>query len=98
MPAPLTTKMKSKPTCTVVSLQARVHVSIAIFCVKVNSLYEMTHKRNDSLRVSTGPSVAFELCRFTLTESEHKNLLLSYHVTRLKAALQDKILSDDSPS
>ena len=58
----------------------------------------MTHERNDSLRVSTGPSIAFELRRVTRTESEHKNLLISCHVTRLKAALQDKTLSDDSPS
>ena len=58
----------------------------------------MIYKRNDSLRVSTVPSIAFELYRVTRTESEHKNLLLSCHVTRLMAALQDKVLFDDSPS
>ena len=50
----------------------------------------MIYKRNDSLRASTGPGIAFELYRVTRTESEHKNLLLSCHVTRLMAALQDK--------
>ena len=58
----------------------------------------MIYKRNDSLRASTGPGIAFELYRDTRTESEHKNLLLSCHVTRLMAALQDKTLSDDLPS
>ena len=58
----------------------------------------MTHERNDSLRVSTWPSVAFELHQVTQTESEHKNLLIRCHVTRLKAALLEKTLSDDSPS
>ena len=41
---------------------------------KVNSLYVMIYKRNDSLRASTGPGIAFELYRVTRTESEHKNL------------------------
>ena len=58
----------------------------------------MTYKPNDSLRVFTGPGIAFELCRVIRTESEHKNLLLSCHVTHLMAALQDKTLSDNSPS
>ena len=49
----------------------------------------MTHERNDSLQVFTGPSIEFELCRVTQTENEHKNLLISCHVTRLKVALQD---------
>ena len=98
MHAPWSTKTKSKPA--IVCLQVRV--SFAISCVnfaKVNSFYVMTYKRNDSLRVSTGPGgIAFELCRVIPTGSEHKNLLLSYHVTRLMAALQDKTMSDDSPS
>ena len=93
MPAPWSTKTKSKPAT--LCLQARV--SIAIFA-KINSLYVLTYKRNDSLQVSTGPSIAFELCRVTRTESEHKNLLISCHVTRLMAALLDKTLCDDSLS
>ena len=58
----------------------------------------MLCERNDSLPVSTGPSVTFQLHRVTQTESEHKNLLSNHHVTPLMAALQDKTLSDDSPS
>ena len=57
----------------------------------------MIYERNDSLRVSSGRDVAFQLRRVTRTESEHKNLLSSCHVTRLMAALQDKTLSDGSP-
>ena len=34
----------------------------------------MIYKRNDSLRASTGPDIAFELYRVTRTESEHKKL------------------------
>ena len=61
-------------------------------------MYVMTYKQNDSLvRVSTGPNIAFELCRVTQTESEHKNLLLSCHVTRSMAALRNKALSANSP-
>ena len=74
-----------------------IAISASVFA-KANSLYEMTHKRNHSLQVSTGPSIAFELHRVTRTESKYKNVLISCHVTRLKAALQDKILSDNSPS
>ena len=48
--------------------------------------------------MSAGPSIAFQLRRVTRTESEHKNLLSGCHVTRLMAALQDKTLSDGSPS
>ena len=79
-----------------VSLQAQV--SIAILCGSFCQGKQPLCKRNDSLRVSTGPSIAFELYRVTQTESEHKNLLISCHVTRLMAALQDKTLSDNSPS
>ena len=74
-----------------------LQLSASVF-VKVNSLYIMIYEQNDSLRVSTGPSIEFELCKVTRTESEHKNLLISCHVTHLMAALQDKTLSDDSPS
>ena len=55
----------------------------------------MIYERNDSLWVSTGPSIAFELCQVTRIEIKHKNLLISCHVTRLMAALQNKTLSDD---
>ena len=41
---------------------------------------------------------SIELRQATQTESEHKNLLLSYHMTHLMEAFQNKILSDDSPS
>ena len=58
----------------------------------------MIYKRNDSLRVSSGQDVAFQLRRVTQTESEHKNLLSSCHVTHLMAVLQDETLSDGSPS
>ena len=57
----------------------------------------MICERNDSLRVSLGQDVVFQLRRVTRTESEHKNLLSSCHVTHLMAALQDKTLSDGSP-
>ena len=50
----------------------------------------MIYERNDSLRLSSGQDVAFQLRQVTRTESEHKNLLSSCHVTRLMAALQDK--------
>ena len=57
---------------------------------KVNSFYVMTYKRNNSLRVSTGPGIAFEPCQVIRTESEHKNLLLSCHVTCLMAPSRTK--------
>ena len=55
------------------------------------------YERNDSLWVSSGPDIAFQLHRVTRTENEHKNLLSSCHVTRLMTALQDKTMSDGSP-
>ena len=57
----------------------------------------MIYKQNNSLRVSSGPDIAFQLRRVTRTDSEHINLLSSYHMTRLMAALQDKTLPDGSP-
>ena len=57
----------------------------------------MIYKRNDSLQVSSGPDVVFQLRRVTHAESEHKNLPSSCHVTRLMAALQDKTISYGSP-
>ena len=50
--------------------------SASVFA-EANSLYVMIYKRNDSLQVSTGPSIVFELRRVTRTEREHKNLLLT---------------------
>ena len=72
-----------------------VHFSISF--AEVNSLYAMIYKRNNSLRVSSGPSIAFQLHQFTQEESKHKKLLSGCHVTPLMAALQDKTLSDGSP-
>ena len=37
-----------------------------------------------------GKLLAKQLCQVTRTEIKHKNLLSSYHVTHLRAALQDK--------
>ena len=91
MPAPWFTKTRSK--LAAVSLQA--WVSIAIFCVRQTACMKW-HEWNHSLQVSRGPSIAFELRRVTRTESEYKHLLISCHVTRLKAA--NWTLSDGSPS
>ena len=98
MPALRTIETKSKPAT--VSLQVRV--SIAIFCISFcqgkQPVCNDIHVLWTKLQVSTGPGIAFELRRVTLTESEHKTLLISCHMTRLMAALQDKTLSDDSLS
>ena len=89
--------MKSK--LAVVSPYARVSIAIsASVFAKANSLYVMIYEQNDSLLVSTRPSVRFSFRRITWTESEHKNLRSSCHVTSLMVALQDKTLSDDLPS
>ena len=83
MPAPWSTKTKSKPAT--VCLQAQV--SFAIFCI---SFCQGKQPLCIDIQTKTGPTIAFELCRVIRTESEHKNLLLSCHVTHLMAALQDK--------
>ena len=88
MPLPWITKTKSKPDT--VSLQAQV--SIAIFCVSFCQGKQPVWNDIRTKRVSTGPSIVFELRPVTRTESECKNLLISCHVTRLMAALQDNRL------
>ena len=52
-----------KQTCHCLSASAGVSfaISASVFA-KLNSYYVMTYKRNDSLRVSTGPGIAFESC------------------------------------
>ena len=50
----------------------------------------MIYKQNNSLQVSSGPDIVFQLRRVTQTESEHKNLLSSCHMTHLMAAFQNK--------
>ena len=56
----------------------------------------MIYEQNNSLRVSSGPDKAFQLRQITPTESKHKNVLSSCHVTCLMVALQDNTLSDGS--
>ena len=62
MPTPWATKMKSKPATVRLHAWVSVAISASVFA-KANSLYVMTYEQNDSLRVSTGPSIAFELNR-----------------------------------
>ena len=65
---------------------------LASVLAKVNGLYVMIYERNDSLGISLGPGIAFQLHSVIRTESEHENLLSSCHVTRLMAALQPALI------
>ena len=47
MPAPLTTKMKSKPATVGLHARVRLQFSVSIFA-KANSLYAMIYERNNS--------------------------------------------------
>ena len=83
--------------CNIYNTRAYVYLINALMPRQTACVWWYTNETiaYDSLQCQV---MTFKLPRVTWKDSEHKNLLSSCHVSRLMVALQDKTLSDDSPS